>query len=90
MSLKNLTISEIPLAFEQLAYVQQQRREYRDLIERMQADGSGKVKQKAFVVSNGRISKPMLEKLERHHGLRVAAILHSVATTPIPDLRKYL
>jgi len=82
--------ADIPHAVEQLAYVRQHRPAYRRLVERMNADGVGRVMEKAFIVSNGRISKPALERLERHHGIRVTAVLHSEATTPVPELRTYL
>ena len=43
--------------------------------------------QLAFVVTNGLLSRPEKERLEKHHGMRVQEVLHCEASTPIPDLR---
>lgn len=82
--------SEIPHAFKQLAYVRRSRPEYRQLIDQFAADGAGQVIEKAIIVSNGILNKPEHEALEKQYNIRVAAILHSEATSPMPDARQYL
>lgn len=52
--------------------------------------GNKKFAEKAFIVSNGMLSKPERESLENQHGIRVREVLHCEATTPVPDLRQYL
>jgi hypothetical protein len=46
--------------------------------------------ERAFIVSNGFLTKPEKEKLENQHRIRVEAILHCEGATPVPDLRQYL
>jgi hypothetical protein len=81
---------DIAHAYEQLAYVKQHRQEYMDLIEMLRRCGRGRVVEKAFVVSNAIPSKAEKERWENQHRIRVRAIVHCEATTPIPDLRVYL
>jgi len=81
---------DIRHAFEQLAYVQTSRPEYTELIARLKNCGKGRVIQKAFIVSNHMLSKTEYEPWENQYGVRITAILHCEATTPIPDLRPYL
>ncbi len=81
---------DIPHAFEQIAHVKRCRTEYREMVERFQSDGVGQLVEKAFIVSNGMLSKPERESLENQHGIRVREVLHCEATTPVPDLRQYL
>lgn len=81
---------DIPHAFAQLAFVQKTRPEYRSLVERLRLVGKGKVAEKAFIISNGQLSKPDREKLEDQYNIRVTAVLHSEATKAIPDVRQYL
>ncbi|GGX98670.1 hypothetical protein GCM10007160_27940 [Litchfieldella qijiaojingensis] len=81
---------DIPHAFEQLAYMQRYRQEYRELVDYLHVEARGRVMEKAVVVTNGMLSKPERERLEDHHGIRVMAVLHCEATSPIPDLRDYL
>lgn len=78
---------DIPHAFEQLAYVRHHRPEYRQLLERLNEAPGPKAIEKAFIVSNGLLSKPEKERLERQHSIRVKAVLHCEAATPIPELR---
>ncbi|WP_280571270.1 hypothetical protein [Chromohalobacter sp. 296-RDG] len=83
---------DIPHAFEQLAYVQQQRPEYRALVEclRAEAGAGGRAMEKAVVITNGMLSKPDQERLEDHYDIRVMAVLHCEASSPIPELRDHL
>lgn len=78
---------DIPHAFKQLAYVKHQRPEY---IALKQAISTKPIIEKAFIVSNGVLSKPEKEKLENTHNIRVAAVLHSEPTKTAPELRNYL
>lgn len=80
---------DIPHAFEQLAYTRQQRHEYADLKQRLDKAGPGQLIEKAFVVSNGMLSKPETERLENAHGIRVSAVLYSEPTSRVPDLRDW-
>uniref|UniRef100_Q3ATZ3 Uncharacterized protein n=1 Tax=Chlorobium chlorochromatii (strain CaD3) TaxID=340177 RepID=Q3ATZ3_CHLCH len=82
---------DIPHGFEQLAYVKKNRQEYRQIVDHFWVEAGGvQPIEKAFLVSNGSLSKPDLETLEKQHNIRVTAILHCEATSQIPDLRKYL
>ncbi|GAA5171544.1 MULTISPECIES: hypothetical protein [Halomonadaceae] len=83
---------DIPHAFEQLAYVKRQRPEYRALVKSLRAEaGAGRrVLEKAVVITNGMLSKPDQERLEDHYGIRVMAVLHCEASSPIPELRDHL
>ena len=78
-------------AFAQLAFVKNTRPEYREILAQFNAQQpKGTALEKCFLISNGRLSKTKIEKLENNHGIRVHQILHSEATTPIPDLRKLI
>lgn len=78
-------------AFEQLAFVRGNRPEYQELLSALQdCPGGGMPRQMAIIVSNGLVSRPEQERLENAHGIRVRAVLHCEATSPIPDVRKYL
>lgn len=81
---------DIAHAFEQLAYVRQKRPEYTALLAGLNLLPGHKAIEKAFVVSNGFLTKPQKEKLERQHGIRVEALLHCEAVTQVPDLRQYI
>ncbi|GKT12709.1 MAG: hypothetical protein ISEC1_P1689 [Thiomicrorhabdus sp.] len=82
--------NHIAHAFEQLAFVQKHRDEYIQLKQAFTTNSVGQLQEKAFIVSNGSLSKVEHEKLENQHSIRVTAILHSEATTPVPDLRNYI
>lgn len=82
--------NDIPRAFEQLAYTRRNRPEYADLKQRFDSAAAGPLEEKAFVVSNGFLPKPTHERLEKTHGIRVRAILHSEPVKKVPDLREYL
>lgn len=75
-------------AFAQLAFVRQSRPEYRQIL--TSYFGSVMPLERAFVVSNGLLTKHEHEQLEDAYGIRVSAVLHSEPTTPVPDLRRYL
>lgn len=77
-------------AFKQLAFVRHERAEYREILDANAPEATQAWIEKAFIVSNGMMSKPKQEALERAYGIRVQAVLHAEATTPIPDLRRYL
>ncbi len=80
----------LPHAFEQLAYVKKNRPEYRQLLDSLNRLPGSRAVEKAFIVSNGMLSKPKKETLENRFGIRVAEVLHCEAATPVPDLRRYL
>ncbi len=81
--------ADIAHAFKQLAYTRHQRPEYQDLKQALHSSGPGITQEKAFVISNGTLSKPLREQLEREHNIRVSAILHSESTSKVPDIRAY-
>lgn len=66
------------------------RAEYRQLVTGLEEETRGRVAEKAVVVTNGLLSKPEQERLENHHGIRVMAVLHCEASSPIPEMRDYL
>lgn len=78
---------DLPKAFEQLSYTKNSRIEYQNIINELQINKSNK---KFVIVSNGALPKTELENLENSYGIRVKKILHSEATTPIPDLKDIL
>ena len=77
-------------AFEQLAYMKNQRPEYLELSNLFSEEEKYNLYEKSFIVSNHIITRPQHQKLEKTNGIRVSQILHSEATTPIPNLRDYL
>ncbi|BBI52340.1 hypothetical protein HORIV_47610 [Vreelandella olivaria] len=81
---------DITKAFAQLGYVRHQRPEYQALVDYWHGTSALSVQQKAVIVTNGQLSKPALERLERQHNIRVSALLHCEHTTPVPDLRAYI
>ncbi len=80
---------DIPHAFSQLAYTQKHRAEYRQLVQQLKKDGPGQLKEKAFIVSNGVLSKPEKERLENEHGMRVSEVIYSEPGSKVPDLRDW-
>ena len=76
-------------AFGQLAYMKYHRTEYQELIGLLKGDSPIHVTERAFIVSNYIPTKREMVDLERTNKIRVNNILHSEATKPIPDLRKY-
>lgn len=81
---------DIPRAFKQIAYVRASRPEYRVLLDCLNQVSGPKAIEKAFIVSNGFLTKPQKEKLENLHGIRVEAVLHCEASSQVPDLRQYV
>ena len=77
-------------AFQQLATTIKELPEFEKLFNIFKANEPTKVAIHAFVVSNAMINIREKEKLEKPHGIRVKNILHSIATKPIPDIRKFL
>lgn len=82
--------SDIAHAFAQLAYTRKHRHEYKLLKEALENTGPGIAMEKAFIVSNGMLSKPKRERLENRHGIRVNEILYSEPSSKVPDLRDWL
>lgn len=83
--------SDIPHAFEQLAYVRDHRPQYRTLCDALDnAAGNQPVRKKYIIVSNGQLDRPKQERLEREHGIRVKMILDRAPNAPIPELRDKL
>jgi hypothetical protein len=80
----------LPHVFEQLVYVRKKRPEYQHLLASLNQMPGPKTLEKAVIVSNGMLTKPEKEALEKQHDIRVSEVLYCEATTPIPDLRKYL
>ena len=81
---------DIERAFEQIAYVRQQRQEYRDLIEAFKtSERPCMVIEKTVIVSNGMKDINTWEKLENQHGFRASAVLQCEATTPVRDVREF-
>lgn len=79
----------IPHAFEQLAYTRKHRPEYQRLRAKLDHSAPGQLIEKAFIVTNGMLSKPEREKLENRHGIRVNEVLQSEPSRKVPDLRNY-
>lgn len=88
--LSELKGADIDHAFEQIKYTQQKQPKYSDLKKVFSESTKKAVTEHAFIISNYQVSKVDLQKLEKNHGLRVKAILHSEAITKMPDLREYL
>lgn len=77
-------------AFEQLAYMRNNRPEYKQIETWFMNGQHGNLKHEAFIVSNFKLTEVEKQKFERLHGIRVKTILYSEATSPIPDIRQYL
>lgn len=80
---------DIRKAFRQLSDTSK-RTEYNEIIKRLRKIDSRPVVPRFAVVSNGMLSKPELERLEKHYQIRVKKILYCEATTPIPDLKSLI
>src|SRR5690554_830013 len=72
--------ADIPHAFVQLAYTRYNRPEYDALKQALEGSGSDATLEKAFIVSNGMLSKPQRERLEKQHRIRVNEVLYSEPT----------
>ncbi len=90
MILVELKGGDIEHAFEQIKYTREHRTEYTSLKNQFSQNRTGNIFESAFVISNHRIDRVTHQKLEKAHGLRVKAVLHSEATTPLQDLRTWL
>jgi hypothetical protein len=89
MILTELKGEDINHAFQQLVYTREKRSQYA-LLKTFFDESTGKtINEEAFVISNYQISKVGLQRLEKSHGIRVKAVLHSEASTPMPDLRNW-
>ena len=83
-------VSDIAHAFTQLAYTRKHRPEDQRLKEALDYSGPGVAMERAFIVSNGMLSKPERERLENQCGIRVNEILYSEPSSKVPDLRDWL
>ena len=90
MALVELKGRDILHALEQLAYVRNQRSQYKQLKQLVTQQSRAAIVEKAFVISSFTVDKVDRESLETQYNGRVAAILHSRATTTVPDLRQYI
>lgn len=81
---------DIPHAFEQLAHTRHRRQEYRQLARQLDQAGPGALLEKAFIVTNGMLSKPEIERLEKAHDIRISKVLHSESRRKVPNLREWL
>ena len=77
-------------AFQQLANTIQQLPEFKTICNEFEANEPMKIITNSFIVSNAMFNSTDKVKLENVHGIRVKSILHSTATKPIEDIRKYL
>lgn len=90
MILVELKGSDIPHAFEQLAYVRYERAEYKEIESLFMTGERGQPNHLAFIVSNRMISPPEIQKLEKKKNIRVRKILLSKVTSKIEDIREYI
>jgi|SRR5690554_4710106 len=88
MILVELKGTNIEHAAGQLAVTIHNRPEYQAIKGMVNANASGQLTELAFIISSAIPSKPAIRRLEDQNNIRIKAILHSTATTPIPDLRK--
>jgi len=77
-------------AFQQLATTIKYLPEFDEIMNIFKADEPTKIDVHAVVVSSAMINTREQIKLEQTHGIRVKKILHSTATKPVEDIRKYL
>jgi hypothetical protein len=89
MILVELKGSHIDDAFEQLASTRS-RSEYHEIVDLFQEGRNHSITHLAFIISNHLFSKIDKQKYESRYGFRVKGVLLGAATSPIPDLRKYL
>ncbi len=90
--LVELKASHIDDAYEQIAYVAKQRKEYADVVSHLASLASTKrrVRESSFIVSTGLINRRDREKLEKAWGIRPAIITVQKPARAAPDLRKNL
>jgi hypothetical protein len=87
MIMVELKGGDIEHAFEQLAYMRYNRDEYGEIEQLFMTGETGLLCHLAYIVSNFKISSVAQQKLEASYNIRIKGILHSEATTPIPDVR---
>lgn len=80
--------ANIEHAYAQLAKTRL-RPAYKHLTEQLDRANKSPLTEKAFVVSNGMLSKPHSERLEKQHGLRVKQILHAEPGSKVSNLRDW-
>lgn len=88
--LAELKGSDVNHAFKQLFYTKTERLEYQRIKHLFIEKSECRIQEKAFIISNHIVPRHEQQKLEDSFGFRITAILHSTATTPIPDLRDYV
>ena len=76
-------------AFQQLATTMHELPEFDEITNIFKADEQIKINIHAVVISNAILNTRDQRKLEQTHNIRVKKILHSTATKPIEDIRKY-
>lgn len=76
--------NHIPSAFEQLKNTLDSP-QYQSIVQQL-----GNVIKKCFIVSSGQMDAAEIQKYENTYGIRVARVVHSLPTTPIPDLKEWL
>jgi hypothetical protein len=79
--------SNIEHAVKQLSYMKHNRPEYNEIEQLFVAGQKGALCHQAYIVSNSTLSPVQQQKLEDLYNIRIKKILHSEATTPIPDVR---
>jgi hypothetical protein len=77
-------------AFQQLVDTIQHLPEFKKISDEFEANESVKINKISFIVSNAIFNSKDKAKLENIHKIRVKSILHSTATKPIEDIRKYI
>ena len=68
---------EIKKAFSQLSYTRDNRQEYQNIITKFKEIDAKKLDERFIIVSNGMLSKPEKERLEKEYRIRVQKILYS-------------
>jgi hypothetical protein len=90
MILVELKGTHLDDAVRQLAATKHNRPEYREIKKIIGAGARGQLTELAFIVSSAMLSRPVIQRLENQNNISIKDILHSTATTPIPDLRNNL
>ncbi len=78
---------DIAHAYEQIAYVLNSRPEYRQILDHVRANATGRLVQKSFIVSNGVLGAKDKRKLERIWSIRPVLIAGQKPADKAPDLR---
>ena len=84
--------SHLEDAYQQIAYVVNNRQEYTDIVSHLASLAPGKlrVRETSVIVSTGLINPRDREKLEKAWGIRPAIFMVQKPARAAPDLRKYL